>query len=133
MTYRRCRPRTSSSRLVRAPVIRNTWLLPPPCCFRITFHHPPASDCPRPPCPVRPRSGDGARTPPTLRRACAAYETGSPPAWPNGLSRRAYSCTRRAPYGARADTGRNAHVEPYEEAAMGWLWAIIVGFVLGLI
>ena len=24
-------------------------------------------------------------------------------------------------------------MEPDEEAAMGWLWAIIVGFVLGLI
>lgn len=56
MMYRRCRPRTSSWRPVRAPVIRNTSALPPALCFRICFHHPPASDSPRPAL-VRDRSG----------------------------------------------------------------------------
>jgi uncharacterized membrane protein YeaQ/YmgE (transglycosylase-associated protein family) len=50
------------------------------------------------------------------------------------LRHSAYGVARHALYGRSADTGGiTAHVEPYEEAAMGWLWAIIVGFVLGLI
>ncbi|CAL2062033.1 hypothetical protein GPN2_12432 [Streptomyces murinus] len=64
MTYRRCRPRTSSARPVRAPVIRNTWP-PSPCCFRVAF------------------------TRLTVRRARAADETGAPAACGNALGRTA--------------------------------------------
>jgi len=32
-----------------------------------------------------------------------------------------------------ADTERDVRVDPDEEAAMGWVWAIIVGLILGLI
>ncbi|GAA3108838.1 hypothetical protein GCM10010336_33150 [Streptomyces goshikiensis] len=58
ITYRRCRPRTSSARPIRAPVIRKTSA--PFRFVRCTLHHPI-----RP--PDTPRPGDNHGTPP-LRR-----------------------------------------------------------------
>ncbi|GGZ94353.1 hypothetical protein GCM10010344_72850 [Streptomyces bluensis] len=74
MTYRRCLPRTSSASPCLAPVIRKTW---PSLCFRITFHHPPASDAPPARTWARTGQGTATRTRSTLRRVCVAYETGA--------------------------------------------------------
>ncbi len=92
-----------------------------------------------PPAPVRGRSGTpvpdnspryAAPAPPTRPGHPELAHRRAPHRAAGYLVRPYPACAVR---GTAEHCGGNARVEPYEEAVMGWLWAIIVGFVLGLI
>src|ERR1044072_4731098 len=124
MTYRRCLPRTSSASPCRPPVIRKTW---PSLCFRITFHHPPASDAPPARTQVRTPSVAAPRTSSTLRRVCVTYETGAPTRGRTARVPGAYGRARHAPYPTPDETGCTAH-----RAVRGGSHGLVVGDHRGL-